>query len=306
MYFSAKVTNSLLSFLREKGLSEFEVCSLAGQILGDSDECLKDPNEWFPAESTELFLAKVSEQFAAEVPNLMEKVGQSAFRLNSWGALDSVMRMIPRQSDYYSNPESFLSYFVSPQLTVNPLEKGENFFSFNTNLSSEKFPFFTAYMKNALETLPRFSGNEGVVVSWVACKVSIDWREGQKSFPLSQMDYHLKPELMESVMGELHKYQSQLQKTKEELHNLKSAIMKGEEKNFLSEDLKEKIQTVRNNTFRLYDNFVKSQQIVSVLTHQQSKKILKKANWEQLISHNQKAYEKALQSLDEVIPPTKD
>lgn len=85
MYFSGKITNSVLNFLDQQGVPFEDLYDLTDL----SFEFMQDPSSWLDADSVEQFLEATESRLAHKFPNeeLMSLVGHASFNLKSWGVL---------------------------------------------------------------------------------------------------------------------------------------------------------------------------------------------------------------------------
>ncbi|HEX4923583.1 MAG TPA: HAMP domain-containing sensor histidine kinase [Bdellovibrionales bacterium] len=208
MHFSCKISNSVLRFFDEEGLTkEF--------LYTDSwsAEFLRDPSFWLDARDMEAFLKAATKQ----IKNL-EDVGHRAAQLQAWGPLDSVLRLVESPQEMMAQPERFLSYFISPPPPVAKVKRSDDFLSFETPISEEEFPLTTAYLKSAIEALPSFVGRPFAQARWSENRVDVNWSSSQGFlFEGEPAQSVLNPKLMQSLVASLEHSQRELEKRNKEL-----------------------------------------------------------------------------------------
>lgn len=258
MHFSCKISNSVLTFFDKEGLTkEF--------IYTDSwsAEFLRDPSFWMPAAEMENFLRTVQHQ-----TKNFEEIGQRAATLQSWGPLDSVLKLMDSPQEMLAQPERFLSYFISPPPPVAKVKRTDDTLSFETPISEEEFPLTTAYIKSAIESLPSFVGRSCAQARWVKNRVEINWSSSQENlFTEAEPAGVFNPKLMQNLVATLERVQRELEQRNkeillkdEELQKLKRARSTGDKVSGVSElamtiahQMNHPIAYVSNNVQRLED-----------------------------------------------------
>ena len=111
MLLSCKITCSILSFLERKGID-------LGPVYEQSEtprEFLFDSSYWLTATEMEKHLELLSREYSKQSnEDFIVSSGHTISELRTWGALDSVLRMVKEPQDVLAQPDRFLSYFISP------------------------------------------------------------------------------------------------------------------------------------------------------------------------------------------------
>lgn len=180
MYFSGKITNSVIAYVSRLG------GGLEGlyELTDLPEEFLRDPSCWLDALKTERFLEKIHREYSSKLNdfNLLENAGHHCHELWSWGVLDSVLRMMPNAQDIYQQPHRFLSYFVSPAPELTQVIRENESVRFDMPWVAEEYPLASEYLRSALEALPSYLGKQRAVVRWRGHQIYIGWSEAQRSF----------------------------------------------------------------------------------------------------------------------------
>lgn len=313
MHFNGKITHSVLSYL------ENQCVDLEGiyELTPLPSEFLRDPNHWFDADQVEAFLELIRSKVIDLCPseNFMEKVGHDSFSTNSWGVLNSVLKMILHPQDIFTRPQNILSYFISPSPSFEVLEEKPSEITLAFSLPKEKYPNTLEYLKAALESLPTFMGRPMATVNWSSAHLNICWSSQQESLLAEAEDTKsVKPELMKNLVATIEDAQRNVdQKTEQlnlkdqEIQNLKSQILRmsqshleafeaslsvtenKERLNQLVEPSLFKLVNVYNQFMKLSDYVTRSQQLVILLSglseegnSKQVKDLKKRLNWERL------------------------
>lgn len=291
MHFSGKITNSILTYLGQKTSDQDRLFDLTDLPT----EFLRDPSCWLRAFEVETFLAAIESEYGRlwSETNLIGSVGHAAFDLRSWGVLDSVLRMMQTPQDIYLQPHRFLSYFVSPAPPIGHLIREQESVAFDLPISSSEFPFVTEYLRAALESLPRYLGQQMSVVRWRGNKILISWSEAQRSFlEQEDMEFNIKPELMQSLVTNLEVAQQELEEQK------KSLLLVQEENEQLKKEVEHLSQSANKTSvvdadfdklkadiMRLSDYMARSQQLVTLLIKQdrldnQVREAMRRVDWD--------------------------
>ena len=158
MYFSGKITHTVISYL------ESQACDLEGlfDLTDLSAEFLRDPTCWLEAVKVENFLQQVDQKFGLQVSDhfLMTVVGENNHELRSWGVLDSVLKMMQKPEDIYSQPQRIFSYFVSPAPPVGQLKLSPSSVSFEFPMTDQEYPFVVEFLRASFESIPKYAGKE--------------------------------------------------------------------------------------------------------------------------------------------------
>lgn len=316
MLFSSKVTHSILKFLESQGLDSEKLCSLTNT----PEEFLKDPSSWQPAKNIELFLAKSESLFKDTVKkqsdhSLIQYLGHQCVKLQSWGVLDGVLKMIQHPQQFYKEPANFLSYFISPTPPITQLqittaetqntEPSSFSLSFCLDFNTHDFPYFVSYLTAVLEALPTYLNHSLAHVSWKDKKINIVWKDQQTSFfqhqttkpihltssqkttPIekSQKQFTKRQNLMlKDQPKQLHLSQNDPH-TKNQQERLEKLDTWEKLTHQLAQDINPYILKSLNNTQKLKDYFVRARQILTILISQEKhqsyiKDSMKKMNWD--------------------------
>lgn len=305
MYFSAKITNSVLNFLDKQGLDQEGLYELTDLPL----EFLRDPSSWLDAHKVEAFLRIMEMKCGAyfDDTGIYQKIGSQSFELRSWGVLDSVLRMMQNPEYIYSQPQRFISYFVNPAPPIGDIESHTDGLSFELPISNQEFPLVTEYLGAAMEALPRYVGREPVQVKWEQTRISIYW--GTKQAPLlaeTDLEPNPKPELIENMVRSLENLQlkadqqSQLLKQKEqEIYQLKAELefllqspdnvdaLADKNGIYIKNQNIPPIEELKNDILRFNDYYTRATQLIVLLIGQgrnnvQVKRAMKKVDWEHI------------------------
>lgn len=306
MLFSSKISNSILSFLegQRSGLEQLY------SSLDIPEEFLRDPSSWVEADQMESFLKNANQLFGqtAEDGDLLEKVGQASSKLRSWGALDSVLKMMTTPEDLYSQPDRLLSYFISPPPPLSVSEKGKGYFSFETNIANYDFPYVTKYLESALSAVPTYVGHEACEVKWDGNIIHFRWGSEQSAFNIG-MGENIRPELFQSLVSDLEKKQKELESKNRELleknrllETTQSKLEASYREKIFSEklsglselassiahEINNPLTYVTSNLSRLNDYIVRAQQLVTILVGQdretpQVKEAMRRMDWAHMV-----------------------
>lgn len=274
MLFSCKVSNSVLTYLTRQG----EDSNSLVDSIGVTEDFLRDANCWMNAAEMESFLEQVQRQpFQKIEDNILQKAGHSGPELRSWGVLDSVLRMMPRPQEIFTQPDRFLSYFISPAPPVANILRDENCIEFDLPIPAEQFPLISTYLKAAFESLPLYVGKPMGTCTWQGTRLRIEWNSSQPSiFNEEEVGHQLSPDLLRTLVASLEK-QTPVAKShlpqhdfieRQKLDDQKSEILKGE-------------------IARLADYMVRAQQLITLLMGQgrmspEIKEAMRRVDWERV------------------------
>lgn len=344
---SCKITHSCLRYLERTGLD----LELLYEQFDWPQNYLRDPSSWLEAERMESLLKTIEELYGDRVlsdididglkstgSDLFEMIAHSAPELRTWGALDSVLRIVPGVRELYLQPNRFLSSFISPQPIFKDLAKSEDSLSFSYAGFSERCPFTTRYLKGILEALPLFIGRPPARVTWKADEISIDWTLQQNELqPVSspaldgiqtlglQSETSLSPSLLRTIMYDLAEAQKELETTRlklgealareEELKKViekipteratKSILLKPNDSDTASTE----IQMALHEVNRLGDYFARAQQLVTLLKPmaksssgtQATLALLKRMAWDYVVEETPRAISHARDCLQQAL-----
>jgi hypothetical protein len=302
MLFSCKISGALLTYLESKN----ENLSSILESTPLPEEFLRDSSYWMSASDMESFLATAEKAFSTH-ENLFEKVGHAGPELRSWGVLDSVLKMMPRPQEILSQPERFLSYFVSPAPPIDQLSRRETAIEFDLPISSEQYPLVTEYLCAAFESLPMYVGQPPATCSWQGIHLKFEWQESQNSmFNDGDVGHQISPELLRQVVSSLEQHQLELETKNRDLQakNLRLAEQlshfRHEQSLELPSVLKNpvhrlefidlgSIEALKNNISRMGDYMVRAQQLITMLIAQNRmspavQQAMKRVDWEKVKS----------------------
>ena len=298
-------------------------------------EFLRDPSYWIEADEMERLLEFsekcFGEAYAAE--GLLEKVGHECSELRAWGVLDSVLKMMDSAGDIFSQPDRFLSYFISPPPPIGSLvtEKGQ--VSFQVPISRDKNPLCNEFLLAALEGLPKYFSGELAQVKWDETAITISWDQDQESlFKDEDPGRNMSPQFLKEIVESMEQSQKELEaKNRElllknqELENAKKALEEKMQETIYSEKLSglselaagvahevnTPISYVMSNVRRLQDYMVRAQQLVTLLVSQgkldkQAQKAMQRMDWDYVKSEYPQAVQDSVEGLQRIQDIVKD
>jgi len=318
VYFSGKITNSVLSFLESRGVSLEDFYDLVDL----SFEFMRDSSAWLDAQQVEYFLEVADARFSHKFPgeDLITLIGHSSFKLRSWGVLDSVLKMMQKPQDIYLQPERFLSYFISPDVAIHSLENTGSRVKFNISISSQKYPFVSSYLISSLESLPKYVGKSMSTVEWDDNNITICWVDSDSQRELlgkESDDTFVHPQLLSSMVQSLEETQNELERKnrellrrKEENLRLKNDLNKCSENqntalgltvNSNNDDLN--LELIKSEVVKLNDYLTRAQQLITLLVSQgkmdkQARLAMKKVGWENILIETPIMFNKIMAEVD--------
>lgn len=265
-------------------------------------EFLRDPSAWLDAGDVENFLNKMDQRFASQFKGentLLTRVGHEAPDLKSWGVLDSVLRMMPKTSDLYAQPQRFLSYFISPEPTIEHLEKSDQAITFAIQFAAQEYPHTAEYLKAALESLPNYQGQPMTHVHWYEQRIVISWSEEQSTLFEREESSQLKPDYINSLVGTLEAAQKQIEQQKKQI-----ALKEAELARVVQI---ESFEPHKQHVLRLKDYFHRAQQLVTLLVGQgradrQIQEALKRTDWSHTVEQFTSIANVLIQSFEQKKP----
>ena len=195
MKVSGRVTNSFYCFLNQNNFDTSRFYELSSLDM----HFIKDPYIWMDIVAVEHFLKKVVEEFTPHFveDDLIHSVGHSAIKLKAWGDLDSALKLHPI-FNVYEKIEDIMRWFVTP-FSIKNFQNINNEITFESNLSSEEYPYLVSYLKSVLEVLPQFNAEDSTSVSWKNRKIQVFYTPyGQLSF-FKEKDPKLSPDLLRKL-----------------------------------------------------------------------------------------------------------
>jgi hypothetical protein len=318
---SCKLTNTILEIFDQKGIDSevlFEDISL-------SDELLRDPNYWIDISDLELFLEK-SIQISQDVfsdQDLLKYAGHQVTEIRSWGALDSVLRIMPNPQEILQSPKKFLSYFVSQCPEIETLERNQKFLKIKWKTPFALSPYVQSFLKYAFEALPVFVNQPLAQVIWNESGLQVNWSPEQTSiFNQNDPGRQVSPDLFQSVVSALQQTQIKLEQKNIEESLSRKKQKQAQQQSFFDMDLaaptstassnelssqisSETIEILENNLNSLKDYMTRAQQLVTILGLQNAQNhlaqvALKKIDWEQVKIKSQKLIHESQNILSEV------
>ncbi len=293
MFFSSKISNSVLSYCDREGIGR-------DTLYCQSDwpeEFLKDPSCWLESHKLEDLLRHVEREIGD-----IEKIALQSPKLHAWGPLDSVLKLMSRPQDILSQPDRFLSYFISPPPPIDFIAKDEDSLSFRIPISSEEFPLVTRYLKGALESLPVYVGKTNAQVVWSENVVSISWIAQQESLLGEPENGNVNPKLVTNLMHAIEKSQKEVEEKNRELqlrlgeiNDLKMRLQEVQQTpgdrggiEVDSELVNASLNKLNHGVAKLQDYLTRAQQLITVLVGTERsnpiiQNALKKVDWEHVI-----------------------
>ncbi len=293
MLFSGKITHSIVQYLDRVGVDQDRLYDLTELPT----EYLRDPSCWIDAQDVENFLKSVDLAFSEFAPDqsVIVHAGHLCAELRAWGVLDSVLRMMQRPEDIFSQPHRFLSYFVSPAPPIANLQVESEGAAFDLPISNQEFPHVTEYLRAALESLPKFLGQEPAHVRWRQTKISISWSRQQAHFlPDTDLEPQYKPEFVQGLLRSLEETQRKVEELNSLLLERERKIqslgsLDGREPEGLSLALLQSFRVYvtksRGQLMRLGDYMTRAHQLVTLLVGQnrmdrQVQEAMRRVDWD--------------------------
>lgn len=267
----------------ETGVSDVVDTSM---IAVDSEfhwEKLRDGSFWMKAPDMEMFL----ERFVSN-PRILIEAGHETPRLKVWGALDSVLRMMPQPQEIFHQPEKFLGYFISPEPPVENIQRTEHGIQFDIPLPAEQYPLVTTYLKAAFEALPVYVGLTPGSCDWTHVHFHLKWNQSQQNIlsAESAKQHQVSPDLLQEVIQQLQQSTHELEIRNRELQRRNEELLQmterqgkaalphlGTEQMSLSmaefnwhQDGTPTVHQVAQNLSKLHDYMVRAHQLVTLLT----------------------------------------
>jgi len=299
-----------------------------------SSEFLKDPSSWIPSLQMELFLSRLMKDFSIDEHKLAE-IAHHSPDLKTWGVLDSVLRIMPRTEEVWTQPEKILSYFVSPPPPVANVVRLTHSIAFDVPILSEQYPLSTFFLQSCFESIPKFSGREVAHVKWENMRVTVDWEPVELSlFDQEDPGFQVSPELMRQLVFSLESNQRELEERNAKLqqkNDLLQLQIDMQQKNStqqngqqpsglqngtgsfgsskppatssLDQVASQELSTLRHQIGRLTDYMVRAQQLVSVLgsvdkTQKTFKDATRRLDWDFVKAQFPQAVEETYRILD--------
>jgi signal transduction histidine kinase len=217
---SCKLTNSLLAYFERHAVSNHPIF----EIFSGPEEFLRDPHFWLDIGECERIFQRACRSF--DDPWIGKTLGSQIVELSSWGALDSVFKMMPTLQDYYSNLGRFFSYFLAPIEGFKEIERAQKFVRFKFPISYEESPQVFDFLRAALENMPRYTGHHAVNSDWSESshEMLISWASAQPSLFEEEPGHVLSPKLVKHLTSLLEDNERALETKNRTLSAQKSEI----------------------------------------------------------------------------------
>lgn len=317
MQVSCKVSYSVLVYLERQGVqleSFFEKSDTPSEFL-------KDPSCWLPIDKMEQFLQEIAIYIGCDdCENYFREIGQNNFELRAWGVLDSVLKMVESPKDIFSQPDRFLSYFLSPHPEIKVVSLADQ--SVSIQLSKEPTALnVLAYIMGAVEGLPCYMGLPVARIDQADDNYLIVWSNDQESLfdeeEKKRRQFH--PEIVHSVMQSLHDHQKSVEE-KSLSSQATGSLDSDDFEKLVSREVEKRMQSivsqqqqmdevffkVKNDFYKMYDYFVRAQQLVTLISSTARKasvrEAMRRVDWE----HVQKEFPVMVESACDSILSLKD
>lgn len=303
MHFSCKISNAIISVIEGQGediTALYDAASVPAELL-------RDPSYWISAPEMEAFLEAAHRIPLKKEFNICQKAGHEGPELRPWGVLDSVLKMMPHPQEVFSNPEQFLSYFISPKPPVDNIRREEHSLSFDLPLPAEQYPLVSCYLKAAFEALPLYVGQPAATCEWEGITIKLTWSNQQKSIFGEELGRQVSPELFKSLIEDLQQTQREREDLQKYISDLEAKIRDYEKR--LVTEIKSSDETATpifpsgpalghinfdqdtpsyklgQNLARMHDYMVRAQQLITMLAAQGKvtpavKEAMRRVDWE--------------------------
>jgi hypothetical protein len=312
---SCKLTNAALKFLERRGEDLEPLYERFDWPL----HYLRDSSSWLEADRLEYVLGALEELYGQRVAaetglDFFTTVGHASPGLRAWGALDSVLKIVPGVRELYQQPDRFLASFISPQPQIQGLQHNEENVLFRIGFSDDRLPHTGRYLRAILESLPEFIGKPRAHVLWNHGNVEIEWSERQVPFVARSAineneSPSLSPELLRTILVDLATAQRELEGTRRTLQEKDAVIL--QQQLLLQQQIPEQasaaqgiaakgsaqsasavvVEKALHEIYKLGDYFARAQQIVTLLRAPEP--LLKRTAWERVSAEAPLAIRKA-------------
>lgn len=273
---SCKLTHAALRYLERRGEDLEPLYERFDWPL----HYLRDSSSWLEADRLEYVLTALEELYGARVTaetghSFFEAVAYASPQLRAWGALDSVLRIVPGVRELYHQPDRFLGSFISPQPMIQGLHHTFEKTVFRIDFSDDRMPRTAQYLRAALESLPEYIGKPRSHVTWTHGHVAIEWSDRQVPFvPMTSLSPSeapsLSPELLRTILVDLANAQRELDLTRRALQEREAEIVSLTANHKQTQD-DERIKLALHEIYKLGDYFARAQQIVTLLRSSSSR-----------------------------------
>ncbi len=314
MQVSCKVSYSVIVYAERQGVqleSFFESYDTPVEIL-------KDPSCWISVRKMEEFLSEIIPIMGiTNGAKSMREIGHANFDLKAWGVLDSVLKMVESPKDIFSQPDRFLSYFLTPypELEIEKLEEGR--IIFRVAIKSE-VPLVLSYLTGAIEGLPLYMGMPLAVIDQLSdYRFQISWHDDQESLfdETEKMRRQFHPEIVESVIRSLKDQQQEVSTTSQPPTMANEAFEKmvsiEVEKRMcewlvMQKDFDASFFKIKNDFYKMYDYFTRAQQLITLISPSARKasvrEAMRRVDWD----HVQKEFPRMVEGACDTLLAMKD
>ncbi len=299
---SCKLTNAALKFLERRGEDLEPLYERFDWPL----HYLRDSSSWLEADRLEYVLGALEELYGQRVASetgldFFTTVGHASPGLRAWGALDSVLKIVPGVRELYQQPDRFLASFISPQPQIQGLQHAEENVVFRIGFSDDRLPHTGRYLRAILESLPEFIGKPRAHVLWNHGNVAIEWSERQVPFVVRTNTAEneapsLSPELLRTILVDLATAQRELESTRRSLQEKEALILQMQNQVLQQPQAAGPapaiaVEKALHEIYKLGDYFARAQQIVTLLRAPEP--LMKRTAWERVSAEAPLAIRKA-------------
>lgn len=311
MRVSCKVSYSVLVYVERQGVQ----LEAFFEGLETPIELLKDPACWIEVSKMEEFLQKLALHVGDQTGGqYFREIGRQNFELRAWGVLDSVLKMVESPKDIFSQPDRFLSYFLTPHPELVFEHQGDHkiAFRFEKRPTSE---FVFSYLMGAVEGLPLYMGMPHAMIEEInSCVFEIKWFDDQQSLfdEQERRRRQLHPEIVQSVMQSFQERRENLQQPEqiasEAFEQMVAVEVEKRMEQWLArqQDFDQSFLKIKDDFYKMYDYFTRAQQIITLVSPTARKasvrEAMRRVDWE----HVQKEFPRMVESACETILSMKD
>lgn len=309
MQVSCKVSYSVLLYVERQGVQ----LDPFFENFETPIEFLKDSSCWLPVTKMEEFLSGLLEfMHLQNGSSLYREIGQQNYELRAWGVLDSVLKMVESPRDIFSQPDRFLSYFLTPypEITIEKQDEGKVLFHLVKEPSAHNV---LSYLMGAVEGLPRYMGAAPARVEVVdSTTFQIHWVDNQQSLfdENEKMRRQFHPEIVHSVIKNFkgqrdseHEIETSAAFEKMVAVEVEKRLAQWAEK---QKDFDASFFKIKNDFYKMYDYFTRAQQIITLVSPSARKasvrEAMRRVDWDYV----QKEFPKMVESACDSILSLKD
>lgn len=297
MQVSCKVSYSIIVYVERQGVQ----LERFFEKFDSPVELLKDPSGWVELTEMDTFMDSLAQHIGvANKATFFREIGQKNYELRAWGVLDSVLKMVESPQDIFMQPDRFLSYFLTPAPEFHLEKKSENQLSFM--LYKEPYADnVLSYLMGAVEGIPNYTGAPMAQIQQVDnLTYQITWSDKQESLfdEQEQKRRQFHPEIVQSVMQSLQEHQKNIVEASkpESSKNIASEAFE----RMVSLEVEKRLQTwvkkqkefdesffkIKNDFYKMYDYFVRAQQIITLISPTARKasvrEAMRRVDWEHI------------------------